>query len=131
MTGRMLGAAAALVVAATVVVTAQGRATQGTATIVLNPPPATAAAVTFSATYPKQMEKYDISVQVVCYQDKKIVYAESRPWQQSFLLGGFASEWATVGGVADCVADLYYWTFGGGQKFHWLASTDFLAMPKS
>ena len=141
MTRRMLGAIVVLAVAGTIVVAAQGRPTQGTATISLNPPAATVSAdsmwprlgdwVTFSATYPKQVEKYDVSVQVVCYQDRKIVYAESRPWEQSFLLGGFASEWLTVGGTADCVADLYYWTFGGGQKFHWLASTNFLVMPKS
>jgi len=140
MTGRMLGAIVTLAVAGSIAVTAQGRpAPAAAATVSLNKPttastdglwPHLGDWVTFSATYPKQAEKYDVSVQVVCYQAGKIVYAESRPWQQQFLLGSFVSEWQTSGGGADCVADLYYWTFGGGQKFNWLATTSFYVSSK-
>ena len=135
----------AIIVVATITATMVGVAAQGrrdttsTSSVSLKPP-ATASTdglwphlgdwVTFNATYPKQVEKYDVSIQIVCYQSGGVVYAESRPWSQSFLLGAFASDWVTIGGSADCVADLYYWTFGGGQKFNWLASTSFAAAAK-
>jgi len=100
------------------------------ATLKLNnpPPPSLGLWVTFTATYPKKMEHYGIRVQILCYQNGgELVYGEAGPHDQPFLLGGASSEWLRRGGEADCTADLYYWTFGGGQQFHWMASTTFHA----
>ena len=72
MTGRMLGAIVTLAVAGSIAVTAQGRPTPAAAATVSLNKPTTASTdglwphlgdwVTFSATYPKQAEKYDVSV---------------------------------------------------------------------
>lgn len=83
--------------------------------------------VNFTVTYPKSVNKYGVRIQVICYQNGNLVYGEAGPYTQSFLLGGASSEWQQLGGPADCVADLYYWSYNGGQKFNWLASADFVA----
>jgi len=94
--------------------------------------PAIGANVTFAVTYPKSVEKFGPRIQVMCYQDGSLVYGEAGPWYQAFFLGGSGSLWlyntATQG--AHCVADLYYWSYQGGQKFNWLASTEFDAAGK-
>ena len=84
--------------------------------------------VTFTVTYPKTVERFGPRIQVLCYQDGTLVYAEAGPHYQSFLLGGGSSPWLNNSpGPARCVADLYYWSYQGGQKFNWLASTEFEA----
>jgi hypothetical protein len=93
--------------------------------------PALGDSVTFSVTYPKAVEKYGPRIQVMCYQDGALVYGEAAPYYQSFLIGGAWSLWqadqppADRESAAHCVADLYYWSYQGGQKFNWLASVEF------
>ena len=83
-------------------------------------------AVTFTVTIPKSAEKFGIRIQVMCYQGDLLVYGEAGPYYQSFLLGGGSSDWLNNSpGPAHCVADLYYWSYQGGQKFNHLASTEF------
>lgn len=84
--------------------------------------------VSFTVTYPKTVEKFGPRIQVLCYQDGTLVFAEAGPHYQSFLLGGGSSPWLNNSpGPAHCTADLYYWSYQGGQKFNWLASTEFEA----
>jgi hypothetical protein len=113
----------------------------GTASIVLNVPATSVAAfsgtaatlwptlgdaVTFGVSVPKAVERQDPRIQVMCYQGTTLVYGEAGPYTQAFLLGGASSDWLnTSQGPAHCVADLYYWSYQGGQKFNWLASTAF------
>ena len=82
--------------------------------------------VTFTVTYPKTANRYDPRIQVMCYQDGVLVYGEAGPYYQGFHLGGSGSLWLyQTPGPAHCIADLYYWSYNGGQKFNWLASTEF------
>ena len=94
--------------------------------------PAIGDSVSFTVTFPKSVEKFSPSIQVLCYQSGKLVYGEAGPYTQSFRLGGSGSAWlyysSTTG--ADCIADLFYWSYQGGQKFNLLASTDFDAAGK-
>ena len=105
-------------------------------TVTLNPPttartgslsawPALGDYVTFSATYPKQLESKGVRIQVMCYQNGDLVFGMAGAHDYDFLLGGAMSNWYLNGGPASCVADLYYWSYNGGQKFNWLASTNF------
>lgn len=88
--------------------------------------PALGDSVTFSVTYPKSVEKYGPRIQVMCYQGDMLVYGEAGPYYQAFMLGGAGSIWVySSPGPAHCVADLYYWSYQGGQKFNWLASVEF------
>ena len=135
-----LGAVVAIILAMSVAVTAgPGRPTQTGATINLNIPntptattgwPALGDSVTFNVTYAKQLDKFGVRIQVLCYQDGNLVYGEAGPYNQAFQLGGAMSVWLQGGGPADCVADLFYWSYNGGQKFNWLASTNFAAADK-
>ena len=106
------------------------------ATVTLNPPaaartgatsgwPALGDWVTFSATYPRQLESKGVRIQVLCYQNGELVFGMAGAHDYDFLLGGAMSTWYLNGGAASCVADLYYWSYNGGQKFNWLASTTF------
>lgn len=81
--------------------------------------------VLFDTSVPKSVEKFDPRVQVLCYQDNTLVYGEAGPRSQAFLLGGASSAWLVAGGPAHCVADLYYWSYQGVQKFNWLATVEF------
>ena len=82
--------------------------------------------VSFTVSVPKSAEKFGPRIQVACYQGDVLVYAEAGPHYQYFLLGGSSSDWLNISkGPAHCVADLYYWSYQGGQKFNWLASTEF------
>ena len=88
--------------------------------------------VTFTVTYPEKLERYGVRIQVLCYQDDgKLVYGEAGPYNQAFLLGGIMSQWYLSDGAADCHADLYYWSYNGGQKFNPLASVDFHALSRA
>ena len=88
--------------------------------------------VTFKSTYyPSnldQKEKGGVRVQVLCYQNGNLVYGEAGHYDMKFLLGGAMSIWFQGGGEADCHADLYYWSYQGGQKFNPLAFADFHAL---
>jgi hypothetical protein len=120
------------------VAAAGGKTPVAQATIALNVPasqvqsftatmwPILGDSVTFSVTFPKSVEKNGARIQLVCYQGETVVYGEAGPYNTTFLLGGSSSEWLnTSNGPAHCVADLYYWSYQGGQKFNWLASTEF------
>jgi hypothetical protein len=114
------------------------------ATLTLNAPPLAASAgsaiwpqlgdtITFTSSYPKQLDHYGVRVQVVCYQAGVLVWAQSTTAAgaatNGFKLGGDSSPWKDTGGGADCNADLYYWSYGGTMQFNWLASTTF-AVPQ-
>jgi len=86
--------------------------------------------VTFNVSYPKNLDHYGVRIQVLCYQNTVLVYGEAKQWDQQFLLGGAMSTWLLTNGDADCVADLYYWSNSGGQKWNFLAETQFHAYPK-
>jgi hypothetical protein len=105
-------------------------------TIVLVPPtgiqtPTTTAwprvgdTVAFVVTYPKQLDRYALRIQIVCYQNADMVWADAAPYDSTFVLGGTSSDWVITGGAANCAADLYYWSYNGGQKLNWLAATYF------
>src|SRR5262245_36031352 len=49
--------------------------------------------VSFTVTYPKTVEKFGPRIQVLCYQNGTLVFAEAGPHYQSFLLGGGSSPW--------------------------------------
>ena len=103
----------------------------GLATAVATPNaiwPALGDSVNFQVTFSKSAERFGPRIQVACFQGDQLVYAEAGPYYQYFLLGGASSDWLnTSQGPAHCVADLYYWSYQGGQKFNWLASTEFEA----
>lgn len=108
-------------------------------TIILNAPTGTSAPTTgtltprlgdyvsFTVTYPKTLDHYGVRIQVLCYQDGNLVYGMAGPYDYQFLLGGSMSQWYLNGGPAECHADLYYWSYNGGQKFNLLATTTFNA----
>src|SRR5262245_31211872 len=90
--------------------------------------PRLGAAISFNATYPKNLEHYGIRVQLMCYtQSGVLIYGETAAWNQQFTLGGSMSTWFLTNGEADCVADLYYWSYQGSQKWNFLAETQFHA----
>ncbi len=80
-------------------------------------------------------------IQVLCYQDVPFDYTDSNgdvhtqtdplvfgmagPADQTLLLGGEASVWLWHGGPAHCRADLFFWSYQGGQQFNLLASVEF------
>ena len=82
--------------------------------------------VSFTVSYPKTAEKYGPRIQVICYQNGQIVYAEAGAHYQAFQLGGFSSPWLNNSpGPASCRADLFYFSYSGGEKFNLLASVEF------
>jgi hypothetical protein len=85
--------------------------------------------VTFSSTYSSKLEHYGVRIQVMCTRDDgQVIYGEAGPHDQAFLLGGGMSIWLMEGGAPTCKADLYYWSYQGGQQtFNPLASTTFAA----
>ena len=110
---------------------ANGLRTSGDSSIYLNQTgPHLGDYVNFTVTYPKTLDHYGIRIQVLCYQNGSLVYAEAGSYAQSFLLGGAMSLWYIGGGPASCVSDLYYWSYKGSQKFNWLVSTAFDALGK-
>jgi len=83
--------------------------------------------VTFTVAYPKTLDHFGVRIQVLCYQDGNLGFAMAGPADYAFLLGGSMSQWYLSDGPATCHADLYYWSYNGGQKFNLLASTEFTA----
>jgi hypothetical protein len=142
---RLLFGAACVLVLSTAMVSAASRDSV-VATIDLNVPafaaPTTSSStpviwprlgdyVSFSAAYPKNLDHYGVRVQVLCYQSGNIVWGTSGPWDSQFGLGGASSTWFTSNGDADCVANLYYWSYSGNkQTFNFLAETQFHAYAK-
>lgn len=140
----VLGAAIAMVLGGQTAWAAPRNASTTPSSIALNTPPTmtvTAEAgqwpalgdwITFKVSYPKTVDKYGARIQILCYQNGQLVYAEADWATQPFLLGSGSSPWLNdYPGPASCHADLYYWSYNGGQKFNWLASTDFEAAGKS
>jgi hypothetical protein len=119
---------------------AAGSKTTEPSTIILNAPQGTSPSTTgtwtphlgdyvsFTVTYPKTLDHYGVRIQVLCYQDGNLVYGMAGAYNYQFLLGGSMSQWYLTDGPAECHADLYYWSYNGGQKFNQLATTTFDAM---
>jgi hypothetical protein len=105
-----------------------GNTTAATAGITLNDPdPHLGEWVTFSVTLPPLPGWADPRIQIMCHQSGVLTYGEAGPFDQPFLLGGGSSEWLTNGGSADCLADLYYWSYNGGQEWNGMQSASFVA----
>jgi len=137
----LLGSFVALMLGTNTVGASGSRTTTAAASIQLNVPasqiasyttssstlwPTIGDTVTFSVTYPKSVDKYGPRISVQCYQNEVPVYVDAEPYYSSFLLGGISSQWLNNGGgPAFCQADLFYWSYQGGQQYNWLASTSF------
>ena len=132
----LLGVGLACILSAASLSAAPKASSSDPSTIILNAPAAFVASsiswephlgdyVNFTVTYPKTLDHYGVRIQVLCYQDGNLVYGEAGPYTNQFLLGGAMSTWFLSGGAAACHADLYYWSYSGGQKFNLLASTNF------
>ena len=109
--------AVALVAAA---VPAFGKGKPGDPSITLNAPssaagvqPALGDYVTFTTVIPGNVQ--NPRVEVLCYQNGALVYGEAGSPANAFLLGGGGSLWLNAGGGAACVANLYYFTWNGGN----------------
>lgn len=89
--------------------------------------PQLGSAVTFTVVYPANVKTP--RVEVLCYQNGTLVYGEAGSPGDTFVLGGGGSVWLATGGSASCVANLYYFTWNGGQPGTvYLASTSFNAL---
>jgi hypothetical protein len=86
--------------------------------------PSLGSSVTFTTVIPQNVNTP--RVEVLCDQNGAIVYGEGGSPNDSFLLGGGGSTWLSNGGPASCVANLYYFTWKGGQPATvYLATTSF------
>ena len=82
--------------------------------------------VTFITSYPTNVK--NPRIEVLCYQDAKLVFGMAGGVDYSFQLGGAGSTWLTSGGAADCTANLFYFGWKAGrQTYNWLADTKFQA----
>jgi hypothetical protein len=80
--------------------------------------------VTFTTVIPSNVN--NPRVEVLCYQNGALVYGEGGSPTDAFLLGGGGSIWLSSGGSASCIANLYYFTWKGGQPATvYLAATRF------
>ena len=95
--------------------------------------PALGEILTFRATFPKSLEKSNPQILINCYQNDQLVYGEARAYYDAFILGGSGSLWAIDVAPGDreapahCVATLGYWSYQEGQKWNYLAETQFAA----
>src|SRR5438270_9430734 len=62
--------------------------------------PALGSTVTFTTVYPGSAK--NPRVQVMCYQNGVLVYADAEAAGSSFVLGGSWSQWRMNGGAAHC-----------------------------
>jgi len=102
--------------------------------ITLNEPdPHFGGTVSFTLAYPSMNETP--MVRVICSQNGEMVYQYaqwsdgSSPWIPMFVL--WSATWAANGGgPADCIADLYYYTWQGQTQtgIVYLAHTEFTAV---
>ena len=87
--------------------------------------------ITFTVTFPKSVERYDPRILISCYQNNQLVYAEGGSYDQAFMLGGSGSLWVYHQAPGDrqapanCVAELFYFSDQGGQKWNHLADVSF------
>jgi hypothetical protein len=88
--------------------------------------PTLGSSVAFGSTYPRGTKNAWVSL--TCYQEGVFVYAEGGVPDHTFMLGGGSSPWLSVGGSADCTAELgdLYWR-GGHEYYTYLATTSFTA----
>jgi hypothetical protein len=87
--------------------------------------PALGSELTFGVTYPNSARNPRVDVR--CYQGDTLVYGEAGGVNHVFVLGGFASDWKTLGGPASCAARLFDlgWNGNNVQVVTWLAATSF------
>lgn len=71
--------------------------------------PALGTTVTFSVGYPTNVN--NPRIEVLCYQSGELVFGMAGAIDYEFLLGGGGSIWKDRGGPADCVANLYYFSW--------------------
>ena len=89
--------------------------------------------ITFTVTFPKSVERYGPRILISCYQNDQLVYAEGGTYYQAFMLGGSGSLWVydqapgDRQATAQCVAELFYFSYNGGQKWNHLADVSFEA----
>jgi len=89
--------------------------------------------ISFTVTFPKSVERYSPRILISCYQNDQLVYAEGGTYYQAFMLGGSGSLWVYDQAPGDreapaqCVAELFYFSYQGGQKWNHLADTSFEA----
>jgi hypothetical protein len=88
--------------------------------------PTLGSAVGFASGYPSTTKNPWVSV--ICYQGSTLVYGEGGSPTDQFVLGGASSTWLSVGGTANCTAELgdLYWR-GGHEYYTYLATTSFSA----
>lgn len=88
--------------------------------------PALGTTVTFSTGYPNSVN--NPRVEVLCYQAGELVFGMAGVPGEEFLLGGGGSIWKDRGGPADCVANLYFFSWKRNTPTSTtLASTGFSA----
>jgi hypothetical protein len=89
--------------------------------------------LTFRVTLPKSLQKPTTRILINCYQNDQLVYGEAGAYDDAFMLGGSGSLWVYDVAPGDreapahCVATLFYWSSQGGQKWNYLAETQFAA----
>ena len=88
--------------------------------------PSLGGTVTFSVGYPNNVN--NPRIEVLCYQDGDLVFRMAGAIDYEFLLGGGGSIWLDRGGAADCVANLYFFSWKRNTPTSTtLASTSFSA----
>jgi opacity protein-like surface antigen len=113
---RLLGALLLLAVAATPAAAADNIALD-------QPSPALGDYVTFTTS-----NAHNPRIEVLCYQDGVLVFGMAGDADYGFLLGGAGSDWLRNGGPADCIANLYYFSWRKGVQYYTpLATTSFAA----
>jgi hypothetical protein len=86
--------------------------------------PALGTYIHFDTVYPTTVK--NPRIEVLCYQDGRLVFGMAGGVTYEFLLGGGGSIWLDVGGAAHCDANLYYFAYRQGkQTYKLLASTGF------
>ena len=88
--------------------------------------PSLGSTVSFQTSYPRTVK--NPRIEVLCHQDGALVFGMAGSVTYDFQLGGAGSTWLTVGGPAECTANLFYFgSHAGKQTYNVLASTDFAA----
>jgi hypothetical protein len=88
--------------------------------------PSLGSTVSFATSYPRTVK--NPRIEVLCYEDGNLVFGMAGSVTYEFLLGGAGSIWLTIGGGADCTANLFYFgSHAGKQTYNKLATTSFAA----
>jgi hypothetical protein len=77
----------------------------------------------FTVTFPNSVKNPRVAIW--CYQSGNLGYMATDTYTTTFTLGGGSSAWLSGGGYAQCRADLYYYSYNGGQEYHGLATMSF------